>query len=152
MRDSLQLAALLPDHARAAADLGSGGGFPGMVLAIATGLTFRLVEADARKAAFLREVARMTHTTVDVMNQRIEHVRVPPLDVITARALAPLPKLLDLAYPLLRPNGTLLLLKGATAEREIAEACRQWTMRIEQHISQTGAGGVILRISEVERA
>lgn len=150
--DLLQLRALIPHTATTAFDLGSGGGFPGLVLAIATEVKFTLVEADSRKATFLREAARLTGTQVEILNSRIETVRAEPAPLITARALAPLAQLLKLATPLLSPGGTLLLLKGAQADAEIAEARRAWTLTIEQHISQTGGGGVILRISEVQRA
>ncbi len=138
--------------ARSAIDLGSGGGFPGLVLAIATGLPFTLIEADSRKATFLREAARVTGTTVTVLTQRIEDANPPAAELITARALAPLAKLLAYSQPLLTPGGTMLFLKGKRAEAEIAEARLDWTMRIERHESQTGGGGVILRISEVQRA
>ena len=133
-------------------DLGSGAGFPGLILAIATGIPFTLVEADARKAAFLREAVRATDASAIVLNSRIEDVRIPAATVITARALAPLPRLMERSFPLLAKDGTLLLLKGASVEAEIAEAQRTWTMRIARHISRTCGGGVILQITEVERA
>ena len=150
--DSLQLTQLIPEVTQTACDLGSGGGFPGLVLAIATGLTFTLIEADARKATFLREAARLTTAPITVVNRRIEATRLPPVDLITARALAPLTKLLELGFPLLRPGGTMLFLKGASAESEVADAQRGWIMHVERHISRTSESGVILRISEVQRA
>ena len=150
--DSLQLIRLFPNEAQSAVDLGSGAGFPGLVLAIAGGVRFTLIEADARKAAFLREAGRLTTTDVTVLNARIERIRLPKTDLITARALAPLDKLLRFGVPLLKAEGTMLFLKGAQAEKEIADAERRWTMRLERHISLTSEGGVILRISEVERA
>ena len=142
----------MPQSASTAFDLGSGGGFPGLVLAIATDTVFSLVEADARKAAFLREAARLTHTKLSVLHSRIENVSAPQADLLTARALAPLPKLLEFGHKLLKPDGTMLLLKGRMVEAEIAEAQRAWTLRVERHISKTSEGGVILRISEVQRA
>ena len=150
--DSLQLAELIPEITQTACDLGSGGGFPGLVLAIATGLTFTLIEADARKAAFLCEAARLTTAPITVMNRRIQATHVPQVDLITARALAPLTKLLELGFPLLRPGGTMLFLKGASSESEVADAQRGWMMNVERHISRTSESGVILRISEVQRA
>ena len=149
--DSLQLAAYFTSSVTNVIDLGSGAGFPGLVLAIATGASFTMVEADARKAAFLREALRATNTSAVVLHSRIEDLRLPAAPVITARALAPLPRLMELSFPLLAKDGTLLLLKGASVEAEIAEARRTWTMRIARHISRTG-GGVILQITEVERA
>ncbi len=150
--DSLQLFRLFPNEPQSAVDLGSGAGFPGLVLAITCGLRFTLIEADARKAAFLREAARLTRTEVTILNARIENVRLPRTDLITARALAPLDTLLTLGTPLLETDGTMLFLKGAQVEKEIADAERRWTMRLERHISLTSEGGVILRISEVARA
>ncbi len=152
VNDSLQLAKLIPPGIDGATDLGSGAGFPGMVLAIATGICFTLVEADARKCAFLREAARATSAPVTVVNERIEATTTPPAALITARALAPLTELLALSHRLLAPGGTLLFPKGISAESEIEIALRQWTMRVERHISETGGGGMILRISEVQRA
>ncbi len=147
--DSLQLAALVPKEVRRAIDLGSGAGFPGLVLAIATGVTFDLVEADHRKAAFLREAIRVTGASAQVYAQRIEACALTPCAMVTARALAPLPALLALAAPMLSPGGICLFPKGENADREISDAASAWTMRVERHISRTDRSGVILRISEV---
>ncbi len=149
--DSLQLAALLPGPAPARAiDLGSGGGFPGLVLAIATGIAFDLVESDQRKAAFLREAARIAGAPATVHATRIEAARIPPAPLITARALAPLPDLLALAAPLLAENGVCLFLKGANADTELTAAAARWHMRTERFPSRTAPGASILRISEIE--
>ena len=150
--DSLQLAPLIPPGTKSAIDLGAGAGFPGLVLAIATNTPFTLVEADARKAAFLREAARITSASATILATRIEKAPLPPADLITARALAPLPRLLDLAAPHLAPGGTLLFLKGAAADTEIETAKSMWTMTVERHISQTSQHGVVLRITGVQRA
>ena len=152
VQDCLQLAPLIPGGVLNAIDLGSGAGFPGLILAIATGLPFTLIEADARKAAFLREAIRLTDASATVINQRIEAAKLGKAPLLTARALAPLDTLIGLAEPFLAAGGTLLFPKGANVEAEIAMAERRWTMRVERHISQTGGGGVILRISEVQRA
>ena len=122
VRDSLRLLPLIPDGVDRAVDLGSGGGLPGLVLAIAMGIPFDLVEADRRKAAFLQEAARMTGAPVTVRCQRIEAGGIPPARLVTARALAPLPRLLGYACPLLQPGGACLFHKGAELERELA-AC-----------------------------
>ncbi len=149
--DSLQLASLIPTDICSAADLGSGAGFPGLVLAIATSIPFHLVEADQRKASFLREVARVTQAPVTVCASRIEAVSIRPVPLVTARALAPLATLLSFAAPLLQAGGVCLFPKGGSVQREIVAASAAWTMRIEQHISRTDPSGVILRISEVMR-
>jgi 16S rRNA (guanine527-N7)-methyltransferase len=129
--DSAQLLALAPADARRWLDLGSGAGFPGLVLAIllaGRGGTARvtLVESDTRKAAFLREVARQTGAPVDILSIRIEalptHASLQAVDVVTARALAPLPRLLELAVPVFGANTVGLFLKGREAAAEVAQA------------------------------
>ncbi len=128
--DSLQLLPFLSGREGPFVDLGSGAGFPGLVLAIASAQPFHLIEADRRKAAFLREAARATAAPVSVHAHRIETTPLPPASVVTARALAPLPKLCALAWPLLRSDGVLLALKGAKAQQELTEARAQWNMRV----------------------
>jgi 16S rRNA (guanine527-N7)-methyltransferase len=145
--DSLQLVPLMPANLTRAIDLGSGGGFPGLVLAIATGTPFDLIEADRRKAAFLRTVVLETGAPATVHACRIEDAAVPPAALVTARALAPLPRLLPLAARLLTPDGICLLLKGAKAAAELAAAEQDWTMNVRRVPSQTHADGIILRIS-----
>jgi 16S rRNA (guanine527-N7)-methyltransferase len=149
--DSLQLAPLIPPGTMRALDLGSGGGLPGLVLAIATGIAFELVESDRRKAAFLREAIRATAATATVDTSRIEQCSAPLASLITARALAPLDRLLPLAAPLLADNGTLLLLKGASAEAELTAVAAQWHMRVTRHVSATNPLASILQITEVRR-
>jgi len=149
--DALQLRSLIPADAQRGVDLGSGAGFPGLVLAIATKIPFDLIESDQRKAAFLREAARITCAPCTIHASRIESATLAPAPLITARALAPLSVLLELATPLLAPGGFCLFPKGESAEKEIAAASASWTMRIERHISTTDRSGVILRISEVLR-
>ena len=95
--DSLRLRPFLPAGTERAIDIGSGAGLPGLVLAIATGIRFELVESDRRKAAFLTEAASVTQAPVTVHCARIESVALAPATVVTARALAPLPELLGLA-------------------------------------------------------
>ncbi|MBN8874181.1 MAG: 16S rRNA (guanine(527)-N(7))-methyltransferase RsmG [Rhodospirillales bacterium] len=151
VEDSRQLAALIPAGVTRAIDLGSGAGFPGLVLAIETGIPFDLVEADQRKAAFLREAIRVTGAPACVHAVRISHANLQPAPLVTARALAPLPDLMDLAVPLLAPGGTCLFPKGATASSELTAAAARWHMRVDTTPSRTGSGGVILRISEISR-
>jgi 16S rRNA (guanine527-N7)-methyltransferase len=149
--DSLQLLPLIPPNTSRGIDLGSGAGFPGLVLAIAAGIPFDLIESDQRKAAFLREAARATGAPVTIHPVRAELAKLPPAPLITARALAPLTRLLALAAPFLAPGGTCLFLKGADAESELTAAAAQWHMQVERIPSQTGAGACILRISDIAR-
>jgi 16S rRNA (guanine527-N7)-methyltransferase len=131
--DSAQLLGLAPD-AKTWLDLGSGGGFPGLVIAIlgaeAAGLKVTLVESDQRKVAFLRDVARQTRIPVDILPMRIEtaatQARLQLVDVVTARALAPLDKLLVLAAPFFAPATVGLFPKGRNALAEVAVARRHW--------------------------
>ena len=149
--DSLQLATLMHRAPGQAIDLGSGAGFPGLVLAIATGVPFDLIEADQRKAAFLREAARVTGARAQVHATRIETAQIVPAPLITARALAPLPRLLDLAAPLLATGGICLFLKGANVQAELTQAASQWHMKVEILPSQTAPEACILRISDLTR-
>ncbi len=148
--DAIQLVALMPPSLSRAVDLGSGAGFPGLILAIASGVHFDLIESDQRKAAFLREAARITAAPVKVHACRIETASVEPADLVTARALAPLPDLLPLAYRFLSDRGVALFPKGAGVDQELTGAAAKWNMRIERFPSQTDAAGVILRLSEVK--
>lgn len=142
--DSLRLVAFLPAGAERAIDLGSGAGLPGLVLAIATGVRFDLVEADRRKAAFLTEAAAMTGAPVTVHCARIEALALPPAPLVTARALAPLPVLLGLAAPLVEAGGVMLFPKGARADGEIEAARRDWRFDLDM---LGGTASPILRIT-----
>jgi 16S rRNA (guanine527-N7)-methyltransferase len=131
--------------------LGSGAGFPGLILALATRVPFDLIEADQRKAAFLREAARVTDAPVRVHATRIEAAGVAPAPLVTARAVAPLSKLLALAAPLLAPGGQCLFLKGASVQSELTHAATQWHMHVERIPSRTAPDASILRISDPSR-
>lgn len=152
VQDSLHLVPLIPAAADRGIDLGSGGGLPGLVLAVATGLPFDLVEADRRKAAFLQEAARVAGAPVRVHCARVEDAPVEPAPLVTARALAPLPRLLALAAPLLRPGGVCLFPKGEQAEQEIEQASSTWRMRVERFPVPGRPGSATLRISELAHA
>ena len=152
LADALQLVSLIPAGTTRGIDLGSGAGFPGLVLAAATGIPFDLIEADQRKAAFLREAARVLGAPAQVHAVRIEAAALPLAPLVTARALAPLPRLLELAAPLLAPGGVALFPKGAGAAAELTAAREGWHMHVEQTPSRTAAGAVILRITEIARA
>jgi 16S rRNA (guanine527-N7)-methyltransferase len=145
--DSLQLVPLMPAGVARAIDLGTGGGFPGLVLAIATGVAFDLVESDRRKASFLRTAVLETGAPATVHCCRIEDAALPPAPLVTARALAPLPRLLPLAARLLTDDGVCLFLKGAKVEDELTAAERDWAMTVDREPSRTSADGVVLRIA-----
>jgi 16S rRNA (guanine527-N7)-methyltransferase len=149
--DSLALLPLLPPGISHAIDLGSGGGLPGLVLAIASGHRFHLIEADQRKAAFLREAIRATEAPATVHAQRIEATLLPPAKVITARAVAPLVRLLGWAAPLLAPGGVCIFPKGRTSQDELTAAAAQWHMRVHTTPSRTDPTASILSISEISR-
>ncbi len=149
--DSLQLIPLMPENLPSAVDFGSGAGFPGLVLAIATDVPFTLIEADQRKAAFLSEAARLTAAPVRIRNMRIEQVQLARSRLVTARALAPLPALLAFTEPFLAPDGVALFPKGKTAGAELTEASRQWQMRLERFPSRTNSEASVLRVSEIRR-
>jgi 16S rRNA (guanine527-N7)-methyltransferase len=149
--DSLQLVPLLPAGINRAIDLGSGAGFPGLILAAVTGIAFDLIESDQRKAAFLAEAVHRLSAPARVHACRAEFAQVPPAPLLTARALAPLPKLLDVAAPLLTPDGRCLFPKGATADAELTAAARQWHMHVERFPSRTNPDAVILQISDLQR-
>ena len=149
--DSLQLVPLIPPGMRHGIDLGTGGGFPGLVLAIAMDIRFHLIESDNRKAAFLREAARATNAHVQVHAIRAEVATLDPAPLITSRALASLPCLLALSAPILAPAGVCLFLKGTAVETELTTAATEWNMRLERFPSQTAPGACILRISDIAR-
>ena len=147
--DSGQLAALYPPQTTRVMDVGSGAGFPGLVLAIMGGVTVDLVESDQRKAVFLSTVIRELGLPAKVHNQRIETLpRLFP-DVITARALAPVPKLLKLIENQLSPEIVCLFLKGAAVEDELTNLQTYSTMGSITHSSLSGPTGVVLELKNM---
>ncbi|MCX5619130.1 MULTISPECIES: 16S rRNA (guanine(527)-N(7))-methyltransferase RsmG [Bombella] len=150
IEDSLQLVPYVPEGARIT-DLGSGGGFPGLIVAIATGNPVTLIESDQRKCAFLREAARECGARVSVLAKRIEQAVLEPADIITARALAPLPQLLTWARPLLKEDGYCLFLKGRKTPDELTKARSDWHMLYNSFPSHTDPDGVLLKISDFRR-
>jgi 16S rRNA (guanine527-N7)-methyltransferase len=149
--DSAQLHRLTPDSAQDLIDLGSGAGLPGLVLAILGVPGVELVEADSRKCAFLREAARITEANVTLRPCRIEAVPPHPVDVVTARALAPLDRLLGLAARFLSRDSVCLFLKGERLEEELTLARKRWTMTVSACQSRSDPRGVILRLQQVAR-
>ena len=154
--DSAQLLSFKPADASKWADLGSGGGFPGAVVAILSSeahpnLDVSLVEADQRKAAFLRSVSRQTGVDFAVIAERIEDVGPIGADVVSARALAPLSQLLGYVDRHLKAGGTALLPKGAGWRQENASALEKWRFDCKNYPSKTDADAVILEIGEIKR-
>ena len=151
MLDSAQLFTLIPNTASRLADLGSGAGFPGLVLAIMGAKDVHLIEADRKKCAFLREVARETGVTVTVHNERIDEIESFQADIVTSRALASLIKLLDMAAPLTKKHSILLFLKGRNVDLELTEAAKEWNIHPDKIPSQTDPESFILRLEAISR-
>ena len=145
--DSLQLGSIAGPLPPRAIDLGSGAGFPGLILSIAFGIEVDLIEQDQRKAAFLREAIHVTGAPARVHAVGIERARLPPAPLVVARALAPLPALLRLAAPLLTEDGVCLFPKTRGGEAEVADVERSGTVRVERFPSLTDPGGLILRVT-----
>ena len=154
MLDSVQLTKYIPDAA-AITDLGSGAGFPGLVIAIDLDRDVHLIESNGRKCAFLREVARETGAPAKVHHGRIQDIEPWASRVITARALAPVTKLLELAVPFLElvsgEDPFCLFLKGARVEEELTEAGKRWHMEIDRYSSASAEAGTVLCIRGVSR-
>jgi 16S rRNA (guanine527-N7)-methyltransferase len=155
--DSLQLLGFAPD-AKSWVDLGSGGGFPGVVLACALaeqpGATVHLVERIAKKAAFLREAIRVTGSPGTVHPADIGDIvdrLAGSVDCVTARAVAPLHQLIGFAEPLVRRGAKALLLKGQDVEAELTEATKYWSIEPKLHSSRTGGHGSIVELDRIER-
>ena len=147
--DSAQLLPLIPAGANSLIDLGSGAGFPGLVLAIMGAGGIELVESDARKCAFLREAARVAAAPATVRNARIETVPARPVAVVTARAYASLDQLLTYSQRFIGPDTVCLFLKGAQAGQELAAAQEAWDFDVTSHPSRTDPRGVVLCLSRV---
>lgn len=155
--DSAQLLPLLPPGDAPITDFGSGGGFPGLVLAILSGRPAHLIESDARKCAFLREAAHAAGISgrftgrITVHNRRFDRLEPWPAPVITARACANLAELLEHVAPFLAPDTVCLFLKGAKVDEELTEARRHWNMQLERRRSVTDSSGTILILKDLKR-
>jgi len=149
--DSAQLLPLVPPGAQSLVDLGSGAGFPGLVLAIMGVSGVELVEADGRKCAFLREAARITTAAVTIDHARIDSLPPRPFDVVTARGVAPLDRLLPLAVRFIGAATLCLFPKGKEARQELAAATQKWSFDVASHDSRTDPRGVILCLRGVAR-
>ncbi|MBY0355505.1 MAG: 16S rRNA (guanine(527)-N(7))-methyltransferase RsmG [Rickettsiales bacterium] len=148
--DSAQIYPLIPTQAERVIDLGSGAGFPGLILALLSDKEVHLIESDKRKTVFLQEVARLTGATAFIHCSRIEDVKDLQADVITARALAPLHLLLEVAEPFLHSSSICLFPKGENYIKELDEV-RGWTYRKTIYPSTVHPGSAIVQLSHLQR-
>ncbi|MDO5657307.1 MAG: 16S rRNA (guanine(527)-N(7))-methyltransferase RsmG [Paracoccus sp. (in: a-proteobacteria)] len=135
-------------------DLGSGGGLPGVVAAIQGRdhpVTFRLIESDSRKSAFLNTARReLGLTRLNIVNARIEQAPPAAADIVSARALAPLPQLLTYISRHIKPGGSAILLKGRSWQQEVDAARQAWQFNLETWPSMTEPGAAILKLTNLE--
>lgn len=154
--DSAQLFDLAKQKSGHWVDIGSGGGFPGLVVAVisaekAPDYRFTFIESDVRKTVFLQTVARELSLPVTVLAERVEKVAPLGADILSARALAPLTTLLGYAERHLSPGGQALLMKGATFRRELDDVLEFWTFQSQECTSITDGAAVILNIGDIRR-
>jgi 16S rRNA (guanine527-N7)-methyltransferase len=149
--DSAQLAAYIPQTAKTLVDLGSGAGFPGLVLAelLRGRVHVTLFEATTKKSAFLKAVRDRLGLDTIIRNERMETAPSQAFDVVTARACAPLDKLLGYAQKFVGPESMCLFLKGQNVGAELTQARKSWKMRVLQHPSRTDPSGTILEVREL---
>ena len=149
--DCYQLLDQIPETARVV-DLGSGAGFPGLILAAARPAGHvTMIESVGKKCAFLRAAIDAAGLSASVRQERVESVDPMPADFVTARAFAPLPKLLDYAAPWLKHGATGLFLKGERWKEELTEAGQKWIFAHEAIPSRVGGSGTILIVRELKR-
>ena len=153
--DSAQMAPHLKtvfgDRSLTMLDIGSGAGFPGLVLATMGIGHAHMVEANGRKCTFMSQVSRETSATATIHNARIEALEVFPVDIITSRACARVIQLIDWAAPFLAASTEMWLLKGESAEEELTEAQACWKMTVNRYQSLSDPAGVILRLSAIQK-
>lgn len=151
--DSLQLVEQIPADDLTVADLGSGAGFPGLLVACALaerpGASVTLVEKSVRKSEFLEAAIAAVGLPARVLNMRLEDPPPDPFDLVTARALAPLTKLLGYARVWLKPSGKALLMKGRDTAAELAEARKTWTFDVSERASLSSPDGRILKVTSI---
>ncbi len=147
--DSAQLYPLIPPQSRSLVDLGSGAGLPGLVLSIFGVANCHLIDSDGRKAAFLREAIRLTNADATVHLARLDRAKAPPADVVTARALASLSDLVEIAQHFLKPGGVCLFLKGRNVDEELTDLTKGWKIPIERHPSLSDPLGSIIRLEAI---
>ena len=151
MLDSAQLAPLVAKIPGGIADIGSGAGFPGLVLAIMTGRHVHLIESDAGKCAFMAEAARATDAPVTILNRRIESVTDIKFAVVTARAVAQLSELIGLAAAVLELGGSCFFFKGQRVSDELTKALKRWNMIVTRIPSVTDKDAAILKLEMIAR-
>ncbi len=155
--DSAQLSAIIQSAIGRWVDVGSGAGFPGLIVAILAkeqnpGISVTLVESDRRKATFLAEAARQLDLQVDVICNRIEQLATLSADTVSARALAPLEKLIGLVLPHLNNDGSCVFLKGQNHHEEIKDAGLRWTFESEILESKTMTSSIVLTLRKIQHA
>ncbi len=152
--DSLQLIEQISSDDLAVVDLGAGAGFPGLVIACALverpGASVTLVEKSVRKSEFLQAAIDTVGLPARVLNVRIEDAPRQQYDLLTARALAPLPKLLGYGYAWLKPSGKALLMKGRDTASELVEARKSWTFDLSERASLSSPEGHVLKVSSIK--
>ena len=152
--DSAQLGPLLPSGTGSIADMGSGAGFPGLVLALMDlpgGPDVHLIESNQRKCAFLNEVNRATGAGAVIHHCRIENLANLSVDVATARGVAPLTKLLQFAVPILKKDGKCFFLKGKKWQDELTKAKKDWNMEESYFPSLSNSSGMVLKLEALSR-
>lgn len=154
--DSAQLYQYAPQTFDHWVDIGSGGGFPGIIMAIYAkteqpSATFTLIESDQRKATFLRTASRELNLNVKVLSERAEEAEPQQADVVSARALATLSTLISMASRHMKPGGTALFHKGKSASAELAKARQNWVFDLEQQASFTDPAARLLVIQRISR-
>lgn len=156
-QDSAQLFKFIPKSAKNIVDFGSGAGFPGMVLAIMAAektpyLNFFLIESILKKTLYLNEVKKLTGIdNVEIINDRIENIKIPPVDVITSRAMCSLKELLSYAAKFSSKKTLCIFPKGKKFQEEIAEAKKSWNFNCEIMPSEQSDEGVILLITDIKK-
>ncbi|WP_169566596.1 16S rRNA (guanine(527)-N(7))-methyltransferase RsmG [Sneathiella limimaris] len=147
--DSYQVIQYGPKEKSIWVDLGSGAGFPALVVAMATDHDVHVIESDLRKCQFMREVSRETSTPITVHTKRIEAIEPFKANVISARALASLEKLLDLGHKFATEKTTFLFLKGQDVDAELTNAAKCWNMDAVKHSSLSSSEGCVLQLRNV---
>ena len=148
--DSGQLVTYYPPQTRQILDVGSGAGFPGLVLSIFGAGQVHLVEGVGKKCAFMKQVIQKTGIDAIVHNERIEQMDAFPVDLLTSRACAELEKLLDLTSPFMKADTECLFLKGVKSEQEIERATKKWAFELKKYTSKSEESGMILKLSHLK--
>ena len=149
--DSGQLMAHLPTTSGPVVDIGSGAGLPGMVLAIMGVPDVHLIDSDSRKCVFLHEASRVTGAAVQIHNSRVETMEIAPAAIVTARAVAPLKRLIELTQSVSKQNTVFFFFKGKDVKNELTEIKRNWNMSLDVIPSYSSTEGVILRMESLTR-